>query len=217
MVKSAYINIWLVLFLIGVNLASCDRHNKTLSQEQVPSKIPKSNYADSIKLLRTQQNLKFKNPTSSPLEKDSINSFTRLRHYAVKEKWRIKSQFTLINSPEIIEMPTTTERIIKMAVYGKFDFSVSDTPCSLLAFQDITRRDGIMFIPFLDQTNGFDTYGGGRYLDVAIPNNDSAYLDFNMAYNPYCAYNMSYSCPIPPLENTLNVAIAAGEKQLYKH
>ncbi|MDG1428784.1 MAG: DUF1684 domain-containing protein, partial [Crocinitomicaceae bacterium] len=74
-----------------------------------------------------------------------------------------------------------------------------------------------LFIPFRDKTSRHETYGGGRYLDVQIPDRDMMHLDFNLAYNPYCAYSHRYSCPIPPEENTLNVSILAGEKTPLAH
>ena len=70
----------------------------------------------------------------------------------------------------------------------------------------------IYYIPFTDLTNGEETYGAGRYLDFKIPESEKVIIDFNLAYNPYCAYNHSYSCPIPPKENNLNIKIEAGEK-----
>ena len=78
-------------------------------------------------------------------------------------------------------------------------------------------RDSTLFIPFTDRTNGHETYGGGRYLDAPLPeaNAPEITLDFNRAYNPYCAYNNAYSCPVPPAENRLQVAIPAGEKSFH--
>jgi uncharacterized protein (DUF1684 family) len=72
-----------------------------------------------------------------------------------------------------------------------------------------------LFIPFKDLTNGEDTYGGGRYLDLKIPEGETILIDFNRAYNPYCAYNHNYSCPIPPFENHLKVKIEAGVKKYH--
>jgi uncharacterized protein (DUF1684 family) len=69
-----------------------------------------------------------------------------------------------------------------------------------------------LFIPFRDLTSGKESYGGGRYIDTEIPAGETLILDFNRAYNPYCAYSHRYSCPIPPEENTLKVEIRAGEK-----
>ena len=69
-----------------------------------------------------------------------------------------------------------------------------------------------LFLPFTDQTNGKELYGGGRYMDVEIPLSDAIILDFNKAYNPYCACSDRYSCPIPPQENDLQIPILLGEK-----
>ena len=72
-----------------------------------------------------------------------------------------------------------------------------------------------MFLPFLDATNGVETYGGGRYLDMKVPKSNEVIIDFNKAYNPYCVYNHEYSCPIVPLENELDVEINAGVKKYH--
>ena len=85
----------------------------------------------------------------------------------------------------------------------------------------MSKRKGFkdyLFLPFLDATNGIETYGGGRYLDVYIfENQTNIKIDFNLSYNPYCAYSHRYSCPIPPHENTLTVEINAGEKTPIYH
>ena len=78
---------------------------------------------------------------------------------------------------------------------------------------DLSRLEGYrnyLFVPFTDLTNGESTYGGGRYLDLEGPLGNAVELDFNRAYNPYCAYGGAYSCPIPPIENHLGVAVRAG-------
>jgi uncharacterized protein (DUF1684 family) len=67
-----------------------------------------------------------------------------------------------------------------------------------------------LFLPFTDLTNGNETYGSGRYIDLRIPERETIIIDFNKAYNPYCAYNYGYACPIPPKENKLKVEIRAG-------
>ena len=86
--------------------------------------------------------------------------------------------------------------------------------------QDLTKKDGFdnyLFLPFLDDTNGEESYGGGRYIDLRIPKNDELVIDFNKAYNPYCAYNEKYSCPIVPRENYLALKVEAGVKVFKKH
>ena len=82
--------------------------------------------------------------------------------------------------------------------------------------QDEEYKD-YLFLPFLDDTNGEGSYGGGRYIDLRIPDSDTMIIDFNTAYNPYCAYNDRYSCPIVPRQNYLDVAIEAGVKAFKKH
>jgi uncharacterized protein (DUF1684 family) len=72
-----------------------------------------------------------------------------------------------------------------------------------------------LFLPFLDTTNGIETYGGGRFLDMRIPKSKEVIIDFNKAYNPYCAYNYNYSCPIVPLENNLSIKVKAGVKKFH--
>lgn len=93
------------------------------------------------------------------------------------------------------------------------EFGLGDSRFQLTVFKSaedpFTRS---LFVPFSDQTSGSETYGSGRYLDIEEQGGDSYELDFNLAYNPYCAYNEEYTCPIPPKENRLPVRIAAGEK-----
>jgi uncharacterized protein (DUF1684 family) len=101
---------------------------------------------------------------------------------------------------------------------------IDSVPCRLAVYQniDLLKRDrkkfkNYLFIPYKDKTTRNETYGGGRFLDFEIPKNATVILDFNLAYNPYCAYSHRYSCPIPPEENTLNVKIEAGEMTPLAH
>jgi uncharacterized protein (DUF1684 family) len=81
--------------------------------------------------------------------------------------------------------------------------------------QESDYRD-YLFLPFIDQTNGEETYGGGRYVDLRIPEGDTLIIDFNKAYNPYCAYNKKYSCPLVPAVNELKTSVTAGVKAFRK-
>jgi uncharacterized protein (DUF1684 family) len=115
------------------------------------------------------------------------------------------------------EMPTSTDRLPVYRRYGYVYFTIESTEYRLTVYQNValTKREGFedyLFIPFRDNTKGKETYGGGRYLDVRIPANKELLIDFNQAYNPYCAYSHHYSCPVPPEENTIDVSIPAGEK-----
>ena len=84
-------------------------------------------------------------------------------------------------------------------------------------FEDKDEYKDYLFLPFTDLTNGDTTYGGGRYIDMRIPEKNTIILDFNQSYNPYCAYGGNYSCPIPPAENNLDIAITAGVKKFKAH
>jgi hypothetical protein len=85
--------------------------------------------------------------------------------------------------------------------------------CKLTAYQEIPDADDGLFVPFKDRTTGNESYGGGRYLNVTDVGDSTVTIDFNNAYNPYCAYNDQYACPLVPAENTLRIAIRAGERR----
>ena len=119
-------------------------------------------------------------------------------------------------------MPTSTERKAIYRRYGYLEFTFEDQLYRLTVYQNVaskrkTTYEGDLFIPFRDATSSNETYGGGRYLDLKIPSSSNVIIDFNLAYNPYCAYSPRYSCPIPPEENTLPIPIRAGEKYLNSH
>ena len=111
---------------------------------------------------------------------------------------------------------TSTERTPEYVKYGEAHFSLDGKNFVLNLFQNTAETKvgeaDYLFLPFTDLTSGVDTYGGGRYIDQKIPEGNSIIIDFNQSYNPYCAYNPRYSCPIPPPENDLLIEIMAGVK-----
>jgi uncharacterized protein (DUF1684 family) len=115
-------------------------------------------------------------------------------------------------------MKTSTDRVPAYERYGEVTFELDGKELKLAVYRnkkmlDLSQDTNMLFIPFRDMTSGSETYGGGRYIDCEIPvAGDIIDLDFNKAYNPYCAYNHKYSCVIPPEENRLPVKIEAGEK-----
>ncbi|MNH33262.1 hypothetical protein D3C86_1572800 [compost metagenome] len=115
-------------------------------------------------------------------------------------------------------MPTTTARKPVYEKYGEAHFKLNGKDLVLSIYQSHSLREKAeykdhLFLPFMDLTNGEESYGGGRFLDLTIPEDDTIVIDFNKAYNPYCAYNHKYSCPIPPKENDMNTEIKAGVKK----
>ena len=114
-------------------------------------------------------------------------------------------------------MKTSTDRKPKYRVYGVLKFQMNKKNLQLFVYQnlDLMKRPGYedyLFLPFSDLTNGKESYIGGRYLDMRIPKTEKVTIDFNKAYNPYCAYNKEFSCPIVPVQNNIPLAIMAGEK-----
>lgn len=156
----------------------------------------------------------FRTGTESPLP-DKIN-FRGLTYFAPDLSYRVPARvepFADKSQKLIVRMSDGSEEVYTK--YAHAAFSMDGQVHRLLMLQ----HDGALSILFRDATSGKETYGGGRYLDIepdAIENN-RVILDFNAAYNPYCAYNASYACPLPPAENTLPVAIRAGEKYNGSH
>ena len=114
-------------------------------------------------------------------------------------------------------MKTTSNIPADFRIYGKVIFNLNNQDMELFVYEnleylDVEGYENYLFLPFSDQTNGFETYGGGRYIDIYFKENDSVIIDFNKAYNPQCVYDENYSCPIVPRENNLKIRIEAGVK-----
>lgn len=166
---------------------------------------------------REEKDASFSNPDKSPLPEDIIPGFDGLEYFLVDEKYRVEAKLRLTGDTSIIEIPTNTDRTPKYRRYAVATFTLEEDSLQLTLYQSVNLMNdpdyqNYLFLPFNDLTNGVETYGGGRYLDLTTKEKDSVIIDFNKAYNPYCAYNAKYSCPIPPDENNLKTQIRAGEK-----
>lgn len=147
----------------------------------------------------------------------------QLQFFPVDPTYRVKCRFEKMNNSEWFPM-STSGAVKKMhRIYGKLTFSIHDTILHLFVYQSQVllqneAEKDYLFIPFTDVTSGEESYGAGRYLECTISDiHDGALLlDFNKAYNPYCAYTTGYNCPIPPRENELSLPIRAGEKNYGK-
>jgi len=148
------------------------------------------------------------------------------RFYTANETYKLQCKFEALHDTTVLHMKTSGKSIpVKDFVrYGKLVFSIHDTLLHLTVFQSVSLKENAqyknyLFIPFTDITTGDETYGSGRYIDILTTDiiNNTAVLDFNKAYNPYCAYTTGYNCPIPPKENYLTVAILSGEKTFAKN
>lgn len=199
------------VFLLFLNFSSCTQ-----------KKIKFNDYIASIKDYQYEMNVEFANQEKSPLTKEGLKDFTKLDFFAIDSTYKVVAKFELEKNPRLFEMATTTDRKPIYKTYGTATFNLGGKALKLHIYQNqdlIKKPDYInhLFIPFTDQTNGNESYGGGRYMDVEIPIGETIVIDFNKSYNPYCAYNDKYSCPIPPRENDLAIAIKAGVKMYEKH
>lgn len=148
----------------------------------------------------------------------------KMSFYPVDEKFRVKARFEKVDDGKWFNMETSGGTRDVNRVYGIIHFTVNETPVKLHIYQskdllNITQYKDYLFLPFTDLSSGEETYESGRYIDLKLADitGSSVIIDFNKAYNPYCAYvSGKYNCPIPPKENHLNVTIAAGEKKYSK-
>ncbi|MBK7127881.1 MAG: DUF1684 domain-containing protein [Crocinitomicaceae bacterium] len=174
-------------------------------------------YRDEFFHFWQEQDAHFKSKELSPLPKKMRKKFPGHQHFNFSINYVVTAHFERIESTDTIIMKTSADTEKKYVHYALVRFSLHDAPCSLYVYQSLSLREieeykNHLFIPFRDATNGNETYGAGRYIDLLIPNSDSIVINFNHAYNPYCAYTDGYFCPIPPKENTLKIEIKAGAK-----
>lgn len=146
------------------------------------------------------------------------------RFYPINEKYRIYAKFEKVQNGKWFNMKTFGPTSQVFRVYGVINFTINDTTVKLNIYQSQNLMNTndykeYLFLPFTDLTTGTETYSGGRYIDLDMTTikNNTVVIDFNKAYNPYCAYvSDKYNCPIPPRENDIKVAILAGEKTFAK-
>lgn len=164
-----------------------------------------------------QLNAEFKDASKSPLKNKDRKNFRGLDFFKFDSTYVVKAQLEHTPDSQWFNMRTTTNRVSKERIYGILHFELNGSSHQLNVYQgeenmELEGMEDYLFLPFLDETNGFETYGGGRYLDLRIPKGDSIDIDFNTAYNPFCAYDEKFSCPIVPRENYLKARVEAGVK-----
>ncbi|MFN3488828.1 MAG: DUF1684 domain-containing protein [Emticicia sp.] len=191
----------------------------------IPPAIFAQDFKAEIEKHREEYKADFLKTPSSPLKKED---FEYLRFYEPNEKFKVACEFVATKQrnaarKKTFEIPTSSGQTASYTKFGELRFEIDGKPYKLAVYQSLSLRRmpqyrDYLFVPFKDLTNGKESYGGGRYLDLRMKEieGDKIYLDFNKAYNPYCAFSAGYSCPIPPKENHLKVAIEAGEMNFAK-
>ncbi len=168
-------------------------------------------------------NSSYKDATTSPLKDKDRKNFKGLDFFEFDSTYIVKTTLKRTPDEAPFKMKTTTNRLPNYVKYGELTFALKGESYQLDIFQNLDliaeeEYEDYLFLPFLDDTNGEDSYGGGRYVDTRQPEEGiTMILDFNKAYNPYCAYNEKYSCPIVPRQNYVSTRIEAGVKAFEKH
>ncbi len=204
----------LIIFLVVAGSA-CKQEKKYHDLAQKDVVVAQTDVLADILKFQKELNGEFKNPETSPLPDRFRKDFEGLDFFAPDTNYVVTVKFS--RTPEAIPflMPTTTDRKATEVVYGVAEFSLNGKNHQLEIYQneELMKEEGYedyLFLPFRDHTNGEETYAGGRYIDLRIPDSDSLVIDFNKAYNPNCTYNRKYSCPIVPSVNALDTKIMAG-------
>ncbi|GAB3927128.1 DUF1684 domain-containing protein [Larkinella terrae] len=184
------------------------------------SGFSQTSYSRAIAAHREEYKAEFLKSAKSPLKKEDLKN---LHFYDPDSSYRVEATVQRTPNAEPFELPTYDGQKKTYVQYAVLAFQLKGKPYQLTIYRSLQLarlpqyRD-YLFLPFKDATNGQETYGGGRYIDLRLGEikNGKVEIDFNKAYNPYCAYSDGYACPIPPKDNHLAVAIKAGEKNYGK-
>ena len=174
------------------------------------------NFANQTSVFRAEYKAAFLKDQNAPLKQDDLKY---LRFYEPDSLYRVVATFEKTPRSEPFELPTSSGAKKTYVQYGVLTFHIMGEKQTLRVYRGmelmvIPKYRNYLFLPFKDPTNGKESYGGGRYIDLTTDDiiDGSVVLDFNKSYNPYCAYSAGYNCPIPPKANRLSVPIKAGEK-----
>ena len=165
-------------------------------------------------------NSEYADAKTSPLSAEDLAVFKTLDFYPINEKFFVTAKFVRTKNEKPFEMKTTGERKPMYVKYGEAYFVLEGKDFKLNIYKNIelSKKEeykDYLFLPFSDLTCGNESYIGGKYIDIKVPQGESMVIDFNTSYNPYCAYSHKYSCPKVPLENDLNIEIKAGVKKFH--
>ena len=189
-----------ILILLVFICSSCDEkriHNTNLNEFQ------------------KQLNASFKDATTTPFNNSDLKKFSGLDFFQIDSNYIVKAEIIPIINAKKIKLSTSTGSELNVIKYAELFFIINKREYKLFTYKYVDSNDyppNHLFVPFLDNTNGNETYGGGRYIDIYLNENDFTIIDFNKAYNPQCVYNENYSCPIVPRENNLKIRVEAGVK-----
>lgn len=204
------LSICLVFFVLGC------KATKTMVDKQSASE----QFPDVVLAFQEELNDSYLNSKDSPI---SAEQRVKLKEngghnfFPIDSTFRVTAKWKTFDNPKMITMPTSSSRMAEYYVYGELSFELKGKPVKLKVYRSkrlmaMPEYADYLFLPFKDLTSGKETYGAGRYIDLRIPEAErkTMIVDFNQAYQPYCAYAKGYSCPVPPAENFIDLQITAG-------
>ncbi len=201
--------IFLSIFLLAAVALIIYSFYAGLSPEEYKTQLAKE---------REEKDLFMRNSLESPFAK-SAEKFKGLSYFEADLSYKVNAKLVEIPSKKMLLLGTSSgeeERYLEYA-FAEFELNGKQNKLLILELVNAGATKGTLFLAFADNTSANETYGAGRYLDIKkIPGATSIELDFNKAYNPYCAYNDNYSCPFPPKENFLDIPIYAGERKYHE-
>lgn len=200
-----------ILFMFFLVMISCNSKDKRPLMGDTP--------------YQQQLNISFKDATTSPLKKKDLKGFRGLDFFPIDSTFIVKAKLIKTENSPIFKMATTTDREPLYKEFGVLNFEIKGKKLELTIYQsqddlEDEKYKDYLFLPFTDGTSGNESYGGGRYMDLMlsdITKDNTIILNFNNTYNPYCAYNEKFSCPITPRKNHLDIEIKAGIKDFKQH
>ncbi|WP_092468323.1 DUF1684 domain-containing protein [Winogradskyella thalassocola] len=197
----------LMLFVLVIFSFGCTE-NKKMIVDETP--------------FQRKMNTEFKDASKSPLKAKDLKVFDGLDFFPYDSAFVVTATLKRTPNSEWFDMKTSTDRLSTERVLGVLNFELKGESYQLNVYQGekLMQTEGFedyLFLPFLDNTNGASTYGGGRYIDLKIPEGNTIEIDFNSAYNPLCAYNEKYSCPIVPRVNYVDLDVEAGVMAFKNH
>jgi len=208
------------ILLIGLTL-SCNRQISSTSNSTLISEQVSVNEALNF---QKKLNKKYLDPATSPVserQREILSQNGGHNFFNIDPSLCIEASFKRIEGEINIGFETSSDRIAMYDKFGIASFKIGDQSFQLSIYQShLSRRmpqyRDHLFLPYYDNTNGYETYGGGRYIDLKIPKGDTIIIDFNQSYYPLCAYSDGYSCPVPPSENFMDYDITAGVRNFEK-
>lgn len=170
-----------------------------------------------VRQMRADKDQFFTEHPQSPIKPDRRDDFAGLAYFEPDPEYRVDARVRVYGNPDPIDLEVTAGNPIRYLRRFIFEFELRGERIQMAGYQQERAESRTIFIPFRDKTTGQQTYARGRYLEMEpdedLVNGDVVTLDFNLAYNPFCAYADTFACPLPPEENWLEIAVPAGERK----